>query len=93
MSESQAQSSYYIVACIPIARQRLGKHIPAEAKARNNRTSIARQRISQHAFLTIDAVFSALSVQSGYKDVFGSLEARFGTPICRDTSFEEEELN
>jgi hypothetical protein len=34
---------------IPIARHRLGKHIPAEANARN-RTSTARQRISKQAF-------------------------------------------
>jgi hypothetical protein len=33
----------------PIARQRLGKHIPAVANARNNMTCIARQRISKHA--------------------------------------------
>jgi hypothetical protein len=33
----------------PIDKQRLGKHIPAEANARHNRTSIARQRISKHA--------------------------------------------
>jgi hypothetical protein len=33
----------------PITRQRLGKHIPAGVNARNNRTSIARQRISKHA--------------------------------------------
>jgi hypothetical protein len=32
-----------------IARQRLGKHIPVGANARNNKTSIARQRISKHA--------------------------------------------
>jgi hypothetical protein len=41
----------------PIARQRLGKHVPAKANARNNRTFIARQRISKHASLTIEAVF------------------------------------
>jgi hypothetical protein len=35
----------------PIARQRLGKHIPAGANARNNMTSIARQRTSKHAFI------------------------------------------
>jgi hypothetical protein len=57
---------------MPTARQRLGKHIPARAEARNNITSIARQRISEHAYLTIEAVFSAWSVQSGYKEVFGS---------------------
>jgi hypothetical protein len=59
-----------IVTCIPIARQRLGKYIPAEANAINNRTSIARQRISKHAFLITEAVFSAWSVQSGYKEGF-----------------------
>jgi hypothetical protein len=42
----------------PIARQRLDKHIPAGANARNNMTSIARQRISKHASLAIVAVFS-----------------------------------
>jgi hypothetical protein len=42
-----------------VATQRLGKHIPAEANARNNRTPTARQRISKHASLTIEAVFSA----------------------------------
>jgi hypothetical protein len=31
----------YIVTCISIARQRVGKHIPA-TQALNNRTSIAR---------------------------------------------------
>jgi hypothetical protein len=59
-----------IVTCIPIARQRLGKHIPAEANARYNRTSIGRQRISKHACLTVEAVFYAWSVQSGYKEGF-----------------------
>jgi hypothetical protein len=63
-----------IVTRIPVAGQRLGKHIPAEANARNNRTPIARQRISKHASLSIETVFSARSVQSGYKEVFGSLE-------------------
>jgi hypothetical protein len=41
----------------PIARQRLGKHILAQAYARINRTSTARQRVSKHASLTIEAVF------------------------------------
>jgi hypothetical protein len=36
--------------------------------------SIARQRISKHAPLTIATVFSMGSVQSGYKKVFGSIE-------------------
>jgi hypothetical protein len=67
-----AQICFRIVTCIPIARQRLGKHIPAEENARNNRTSIARQRISKNASLTIEAVFTAWSVQSGYKEVFSN---------------------
>jgi hypothetical protein len=37
-----------IVTYRPIARQRLGKHIPAGANPRNNRTSIAKQLISEH---------------------------------------------
>jgi hypothetical protein len=35
-------STLYTVTCIPIARQRLCKHIPGQANARNIRTSIAR---------------------------------------------------
>jgi hypothetical protein len=62
--------TYYIVTCIPIARQRIGEHIPAEANACNRRTSIAGQWTNKHASLTIGAVFSAWSVQSGYKEVF-----------------------
>jgi hypothetical protein len=38
----------------PIARQRLGKHIAAEAHERNNWTSTARKRISKQAFSTIE---------------------------------------
>jgi hypothetical protein len=60
--------------CIHIARQRLSKHIPARAKASKTRTSIARQWISKYASLTIEAVFSVVSVQSGFKEVFGSTE-------------------
>jgi hypothetical protein len=51
----------------PIARHRLGKHYPVGANALNNRTSSARQRISKHASLKIEAVFYAWFVQSGYK--------------------------
>jgi hypothetical protein len=58
--------------CIPIAKQRLGKHIPTEANASKNRTSIIRQRISKYALLTIKVVFSPWSVQSGYKELFSS---------------------
>jgi hypothetical protein len=58
------------VTCIPIAKQRVCKHIPAEANACNNRASIPRQRTSKHASLTKEAVFSASSVQSGNKEGF-----------------------
>jgi hypothetical protein len=59
----------------PIARQRVGKHIPARANAHKNRTSIARQRISKHASLTTEVVFSMGSVQSGNMEVFSSTES------------------
>jgi hypothetical protein len=47
----------YNVTCILIARQRLTKHIPAEANAWN-RTSLARQQHAKIASSTIEAVFS-----------------------------------
>jgi hypothetical protein len=58
-----------VVRAVPIARQRAAKHIPAEANARNNSTSIARQRRGKQVWSTIQAVFSVGSVQSGYKRV------------------------
>jgi hypothetical protein len=54
---------HYIVTCIPIARQRTAKHIPAEANMRNNRIFIARQRRGKQALSVIQAVFSVESVQ------------------------------
>jgi flagellar biosynthesis/type III secretory pathway chaperone len=92
------QNKKNIVTRLLIARQRVGKHIPAEANARNNRTSNARQRISKHASLTIEAVFSAWCLQSGYEEVFGSIEQyrselRCDTPVCRDMTLGAEELN
>jgi hypothetical protein len=68
---SLADQSDDTVTCIPTARQRIGKHIRPQAKLRNNRMSTARQRIIKHITLTIEAVFSAWSVQSIYKEVFG----------------------
>jgi hypothetical protein len=41
----------------PVARQGLGKHIPAEAHTSNNRTPIARQWISKQAFSTTQRMF------------------------------------
>jgi hypothetical protein len=89
------------VICIPIARQRLGKHIPARANGRKNRTSIARQGIIEHASITIEAVFSVRSVQSGYKELsvniessrVGSEESSFETPAYRNMSLGGEDLN
>jgi hypothetical protein len=57
-----------------IARQRLDKHIPAQVNASKNRSSIPGQQINKHAWLKINIVFSVGSVQSGYKEVFGSRE-------------------
>jgi hypothetical protein len=62
------------VTCIPIANQRFSKHIPALANSLNNRMSVARQRISKHTSLIIEAVFSVGCLQSGYKEVFGRTE-------------------
>jgi hypothetical protein len=48
-----------MVRAMVIARQQVAKHIPAEANARKNRTSIARQRRGKHAFETTgEGVFS-----------------------------------
>jgi hypothetical protein len=76
---------------------------PRSAYTRNNMTSTDRQRTSQHAYLTIEAVFSAWSVQSGYKEVFISIEqnssrvvseeSSFGTLACQDMSLGEEDLS
>jgi hypothetical protein len=46
-----------IVTYRPIARQRLGKHIPVGANARYNRASVAGQRRGKHASSTKYAVF------------------------------------
>jgi hypothetical protein len=67
--KSIARSVFYVVRAMPIDRQRVAKHIPSEANARNNRTSIVRQRGGKQALSTIQAVFSVGSVQNGYKRV------------------------
>jgi hypothetical protein len=56
-----------IMTCIPIARQRLYKHIPT-TNTLNSRTSIARQRSCKHAFLAIeDGIFFLGFVPRSYK--------------------------
>jgi hypothetical protein len=47
------QSPILRVTCISITGQRLGKLLPAETNTRNNRMSIARQRISKQTSSTI----------------------------------------
>jgi hypothetical protein len=46
-----------MVRSMRIAWQRVAKHIPAEANARNNRRSIARQRRGKQALSAIQVVF------------------------------------
>jgi hypothetical protein len=62
--EQDAVKTKYIVTHMPIARQRLGKHIP-QAYALKNR----RQRINKHAFLKTEDMFSVVSVPRSYKRV------------------------
>jgi hypothetical protein len=54
---------------MPITRQRVTKHIPAEANAPNNKRSIARQRRGKQALSRIRDMFSVGSVQSRYMRV------------------------
>jgi hypothetical protein len=85
-----------IVTYRPIARQRLGKHIPAGANALNNMTSIARQRISKHASLTIEAVFCVVRAKwlwESVKQCRTEVESSFETPACQNMSLGAEELN
>jgi hypothetical protein len=68
-------------------------------------TSVAGQRITKHASLITEAVFSVGSWHSSYKDVLDSIEqertgvvesrivSSFGTPACRDMTVGVEELN
>jgi hypothetical protein len=88
-----------IVTCIPITRQRLGKHIFHNAYKCNRRTIFARQRTSKHASLTIEAVFSVWSDPRGYKSTqsedalkhssrIEKWSVEFETPACRDMNLE-----
>jgi hypothetical protein len=97
---------YNNVTRIPLARQRLGKHILEKAYERNNRTSIARQRTSQHAYLKTEAVFCVVRAKWLYRSVrqhrteqnssrvvAWNEESSFETPACQDMSLGAEELN
>jgi hypothetical protein len=52
-----ARIVFYVVCVMPIARKRVAKHIPTEAKTWNNRRAIARQRRCKQALSTIQPVF------------------------------------
>jgi hypothetical protein len=54
MVDHVATKFIYTMMYRPTARQRLGKHIPAEAYARNIKTSITKQQISKQAFSTTE---------------------------------------
>jgi hypothetical protein len=62
------------VTCIPIVRQRLGKHALSTTEDVFSAWSmqsvpcihIVRQRLGKHALSTTEDVFSAWSIQSGY---------------------------
>jgi hypothetical protein len=58
-----ARIVFYVVFAMPFTRQRVARHIPAEANYRNNRTPIARQRYGKQALSTIQAVFREVRVK------------------------------
>jgi hypothetical protein len=74
---------------MPIARQRLGKHIPAERTC--VRTFITRQRNSKHYSLTIEVVFSVWSLprnkrmilSQGWHPCGGGFEQLHRDPVSR----------
>jgi hypothetical protein len=81
-----------IVTCIPIARQGVGKHVPAEANARNNRTSIATQRSCKYASLTIeDGVFRGVCAEE-FSWSQSELQVQFSVGHGRGKFVVEEEL-
>jgi hypothetical protein len=57
---------------MPIARQWVTKHIPAEANVRNNRKSVARQHCGKQGLSTIQAVFSVGSCKVDVRVEFRS---------------------
>jgi hypothetical protein len=73
----------------PVARQRLGEHIPAEANESNNTTSITKQQISKQTLSTIERLRFLLGPCRGVikqqRKSFELLVVR-----CRESSAEEE---
>jgi hypothetical protein len=56
-------------------------------------TFIARQRISKDAFLTIEAAFSVGSLQSGYKEVSGSIGQNRSNRVENKVEFRDVSLS
>jgi hypothetical protein len=83
--------SFLSVNTMYIARQRLGKYIPAQANAVNN-TSIARQRCGKNVSLTTEAMFSVGSSPSGYKGTEKVAWAEKWRVEFRDASLPKYEL-
>jgi hypothetical protein len=77
---------YVIVTYMSTARQRLGEHIAARANVHNNRTCIARRRLSKQTFSTLER----LCFVRGLCEVV--VKPSFETPACQDMSFGAEEL-
>jgi hypothetical protein len=78
-----------------IARQRLGKDIPAEACARNT-SSLPKQRISKEDADNREAVFSAWPVPRSYKGtknvVFESFFLDLGRFLAMAAEGDQEEM-
>jgi hypothetical protein len=65
-----------------------------EYASNNPVTSVAMQQHCKHAFPTIERLFSARSVQSGYKEEFGAEEfISFRDAACHEMSSGAVELN
>jgi hypothetical protein len=81
-----ARSVFYVVRAIPIARQRIAKHIPAEANTQNNRTFIARERPQYAGYNRITSVVMQHTVNTTiHEDVFSIGPAEDYTYLDRCT--------
>jgi hypothetical protein len=68
----------------PIVRQRIGKHIPAGANACNNKTFIARQRISKHTKNNTGQLKAVFSV--------GLAPRLYNEKCCSELEFEDNKI-
>jgi hypothetical protein len=86
-------NEYCEVYCDPLIGNDSVNTFIAGANVRNNRTSVAKQRISKHVFLTIYAVFCMVRARKCSATIVESEESSFGTSACQDMSLVAEELN